>query len=131
MHASELEVACAAFICVNDTPISHKNWDAIEMRQSFTWRKLMAVKHALQVSALLKEHHVKWFTDNQGVPAIVKSGSSKVYLHKLALDIFFLAKEHNITIDVDWIPREENEIADYLSKIVDFDDWKVKDSYFR
>ena len=29
-----------------------------------------------------------------------------------------------------WIPRSLNEKADYLSKIVDCDDWTVKDCYF-
>jgi len=24
---------------------------------------------------------------------------------------------------MEWIPRSDNEVADYLSKIVDFDDW--------
>ena len=42
-----------------------------------------------------------------------------------------LSKEHYFSIDIEWIPRSENEVADYLSKIVDFDDWCVKDSYFR
>ena len=74
---------------------------------------------------------VKWYTDNQGVAAIVKSGSTKVHLHKLAMEIFLLSKEHDVSIDIEWIPRSENEVADYLSKIVDFDDWCVKDSYFR
>ena len=32
---------------------------------------------------------------------------------------------------MEWIPRSDNEVADYLSKIVDFDDWGVKDSYFQ
>jgi len=31
---------------------------------------------------------------------------------------------------MEWIPRSGNEVADYLSKIVDFDDWGVKNSYF-
>ena len=31
---------------------------------------------------------------------------------------------------MEWIPRSDNEVADYFSKIVDFDDWGVKDSYF-
>ena len=30
-----------------------------------------------------------------------------------------------------WIPRLLNERADYLSKIVDYDDWIVKDCCFR
>ena len=75
--------------------------------------------------------HVKWYTDNQGVAAIVKSGSAKVHLHKLAMEIFSFSKKHDVRIDIEWIPRSENEVADYLSKIVDFDDWSVKDSYFQ
>ena len=38
---------CAALISMNGKPVSHKNWDAIEMRQSSTWRELMCVKLAL------------------------------------------------------------------------------------
>ena len=47
------------------------------------------------------------------------------------MENFLLYKEHNVSINIEWIPRSENEVADYLSKIVDFDDWCVKDSYFR
>ena len=54
----------------------------------------------------------------------------KEHLHQLAVDIFHTAKENNIEIEVEWIPRLLNEKADYLSKIVDFDDWTVKDCYF-
>ena len=74
---------------------------------------------------------IKWYTDNEGVATIVKSESNKVHLHKLAMEIFSLSKEHDIAIDMEWIPRSDNEVADYLSKIVDFDDWGVKDSYFQ
>ena len=33
-------------------------------------------------------------------------------------------------MEVEWIPRTQNDRADYLSKIVDYDDWTVKDRYF-
>ncbi len=50
----------------------------------------MCLKHALQSFAnLLKGSHVKWYTDNKSGASIVKSGSSKVDLHKLAMDFFF------------------------------------------
>ena len=52
------------------------------------------------------------------------------YLHQLAVDIFHTAKENNIEVEVEWIPRSLNEKADYLGKIVDFDDWTVKDCHF-
>ena len=80
---------------------------------------------------LLSGSAVKWFTDNQTVPLIVESGSMKEHLRQLTVDIFYTARENNIEIDVQWIPRLLNERADYLSKIVDYDDWIVKDCYFR
>ena len=43
-------------------------------------------------------------------------------MHKLAMEIFSLSKENDVRIDIEWILRSENEVADYLSKIVDFDD---------
>ena len=119
-------VGCAAFISMNDKPVLHKNWDSIEMKQSSTWRELMCVKHALRgFTHFLKEQCAKWYTDNKGVETIVKSGSNKVHLHKLAMEIFSLSKEHDIAIDMVWIPRSDNEVADYVSKIVNFDDWGV------
>ena len=54
----------------------------------------------------------------------------KEHLHQLAVDIFHTAKENNIEVEVKWIPRSLNKKADYMSKIVDFDDWTVKDCYF-
>ena len=94
------------------------------MKQSSTWRELHGVSFALKSFAhLLSGCFVKWFTDSQAVSLIVDSGSMKEYLHQLAVDIFHTAKENNIEIEVEWIPRSLNEKADYLSKIVDFDDW--------
>ena len=51
-------------------------------------------------------------------------------MHIIALDIFQTAKYNKIDIEVEWISRTQNEIADYLSKIVDHDDGTVKDCYF-
>lgn len=52
-------------------------------------------------------------------------------MHKLALEIFVFCKEYDIAIDVEWIPHGETEIANYLSKVVDYDDWSVKELYYR
>ena len=73
---------------------------------------------------------LKWFTDSQAVSLIVDSGSMKEHLHQLAVDIFHTANKNNIEIEVERIPRSLNEKADYLSKIIDFDDWTVRDCYF-
>ena len=31
---------------------------------------------------------------------------------------------------INWIPREENETADEISKLIDFDDWQLTDEFF-
>ena len=55
----------------------------------------------------------------------------KEYLHKIALDVYYFTKHHDILLDVEWIPRTQNEKADYLSKTIDAEDWRVRDVYFQ
>lgn len=56
--------------------------------------------------------------DNQAVAAIVKSGNNKIYLQKLVLDSFRFSNGHDVILHIEWIPRSENEVADYSSTIV-------------
>ena len=42
-----------------------------------------------------------------------------------ALKVFHLSLVHNLVIEPEWIPREENLIADYISKVLDYDDWML------
>ena len=59
-------VGCAAFIAIDDNPVSHKNWDSLQMKQSSAWRGLHCVSFSLKSFAhLLLGCSVKWFTDNQ------------------------------------------------------------------
>ena len=131
VYSDASAVGCAAYIAIDNMPVSHKNWDSLQMKQSSRCRELHYVSFALKSFAdLLSGCPVKWFIDNQAVPLIVESGSMNQHLNKLAVDIFYTAKANNIEIEAEWIPRSLNEKADYLSKIVDCDDWTVKDSYF-
>ena len=68
---------------------------------------------------------MKWFSDNQGVVHIVSSGSRKLHLQDGAMAIFELCFQHSIKLEMDWIPRSLNMRADFLSRIVDYDDWGV------
>jgi len=124
-------VGCAAFISIDNMPVAQKNWHSLEMKQISTWRELLVSVLSLKGFVyLLSGSAVKWSTNNQAVPWIVESGSMKEHLPQLVVDVFYTARE-NIEIDVQWIPRLLNERADYLSKIVDYDDWIVKDCYLR
>jgi hypothetical protein len=33
-------------------------------------------------------------------------------------------------LDIQWIPRSENEKADYISRLIDHEDWEVSGNFF-
>jgi hypothetical protein len=106
--------------------VAHGLWSNTEKLRSSTWRELTAVFRVIQsLRQILIGHKVKWFTDNQAVSTIVKKGSMKIDLQEIALNIFSYCLKNSIILDVEWIPREKNEKADYLSKIIDKDDWGI------
>ena len=68
---------------------------------------------------------MKWFRDSQAAAKIVETGSMQLELHKMAIDIFNFSLEHGLTLDIQWIPREQNTRADFISDLIDPDDWQI------
>ena len=54
----------------------------------------------------------------------------KYHLQSLAYNIFKLCVENKISIDIQWVPQLENEKADFLSNMIDQDDWGVTQALF-
>ena len=79
----------------------------------------------------LRTSHVKWYTDNQATIKIVEVGSMKLELYTLSLRIFKICYEHSLHLDIEWVPRDHNARADFISKLVDFDDWQVTEDVFK
>ena len=102
--------------------VANSVWLPGEAKHSSKWRELVAVKRVLQaVLDRLNNSRIRWFTDNQNVVRILI-----VYSGKGCLQIFALSRiSCVIHMEPEWIPREQNEIADYISRIVDYDDWLV------
>ena len=97
-----------------------------EKGTSSTFRELLAVKNIiLSLSDQLRHEAVLWYSDNWNVARILEVGSPKDHLQDLALDIFALRLKHDIKIIPSWIPREENQLADAISKFKDTDDWGI------
>ena len=91
-----------------------------------TWRELKAVDQVLRSFAeKLAGRRVKWFTDYQNVVRIVQSGSRRQHLQDGAMSIFEVCLANNIRLDIAWIPRSLNDRADFISRIVDYDDWQL------
>ena len=99
---------------------------------SSTWRELAAIAFALESFApILEGSLVKWFTVSQTAARIIEVGSMELDLHRLAIKIFQFCAEHSIYLEVQWISRTKNEGADYMSRLVDFDDWQIAPDLFQ
>lgn len=119
------------YIVENPANIAHGMWSDSEKLLSSTWRELTAVKKVLfSISDYVKGKGIKWFTDNQNVVNIISKGSMKCHLQDIALDIYKQCLHYNLSLHVEWIPRTENERADFISRIVDFDDWGISEDLF-
>ena len=57
-------------------------------------------------------------------------GSKKPLLHDLAVKVFSLSVHNNVKLEPEWIPRDLNERADALSRIIDYDDWMLNPAVF-
>ena len=107
-------------------------WSSDMANQSSTLREILAVRKVLESFApKLAGLCVKWFTDNQNVARIIDIGSPKLHLQEEARRIFHICVSHGISIEPEWVPRASNEQADYLSRIVDPDDWSVSLPIFK
>lgn len=60
---------------------------------------------------------VKVYMDNQNVVLIACKGSMDFELHQLALEMFNLCVAYSVKLEVEWIPRNMNSLADELSTI--------------
>lgn len=111
--------------------MSRKLWSVDEAQRSSSYRELKAVSLSQEsFSPLLKGHTIKWYADNQSVSRIVKVGGMKEDLQCLTLRIFSMCLLSCITLEIEWIPRSVNNIADFFRRIVDNDDCRVKRDYF-
>ena len=124
-------VAAGAYTVEMNDKIFHHMWSDSESQMSSTWRELKAIELALfSFSSTFHSKSVRWHTDNQNCVKIVQKGSTKPHLQELAFSIFSICAEFAINLDIVWIPRELNTKADYISNIVDYDDWQTTFEFF-
>ena len=112
---------------------AHGQWLPQERIQSSTWRELNAVHKVLaSLTDKLANQRIRWFTDNQNVVRILNTGSRNPLLQQEALAILIdISIAHQVRIEPEWIPREENQQADFISRIIDYDNWSLHPALFK
>lgn len=84
----------------------------------------------LNFKTVLTGKNIRLFSDNKNVTQILSIGSRKIVLQKNVLSIRKFCDENAIKLSCTWIPRESNEHADMLSRVVDGDDWEIADHVY-
>ncbi len=107
-------------------------FDQAERDKSSTWREVKTIETALKAwGPMLEGEHLVWHTDNLGGCSVIKKGSMVGELNRLAGSIDRTCRNFDIVLDMRWIRRDKNKIADKLSRFVDLDDWGISQSLLR
>ena len=132
VYSDASSVACGAVLNIGPKVYTaHKNLSEPDKFQSSTWRELDGVLYALKSFApILSGRTVNWETDNQAVPIISKNGSNRQHLQTIARDVYYACRNNDIHFNITWVPRDENVIADEVSKFVNYDDCTTSDAFF-
>ena len=56
--------------------------------------------------------------DAQNLLGVVNHGSPRLRLNDLARELFWFVMERRIVLTVEWVPREQNTLADDFSKLI-------------
>ena len=113
---------------------AHGFWNSDEKhgRKSSTWRELEGLSRLLQsVGHLLRGHTVTARGDALNVFWLLSKGGSRApHLHEICLRIFRQCRALQIDLSPEWVPRDQNQLADQLSKLVDVDDFGLQPAVF-
>ena len=113
-------------MALNGEQVCYKQWTEVESQQSSTWRELSSIEFALKsFLPMLKHSYVKWYSESQAACTVARVGSMRKDLHEIALRVYQLCLEQKIAFEIDWIPRTELQRADFLSRLIDIDDWQI------
>jgi hypothetical protein len=111
---------------------AHEYFSKEESVESSTYRDLSGVCRCLQAMLYLCDgKFVVFQVDANNLLGIVNRGSPRLKLNALARELFWFGLEHRITLNVEWVPREENTLADELSKLLIPDDYMLSRAVFR
>ena len=120
---------------LNKEMLAARLFSSEEKETHSTFRELANVHFSLaSFLPKIKNSSVKFLLDSQSAVHIIENGSMKPELQYFATEIFHFCFQNGIKLRVEWIPREQNKLADAASReadAVDIEDWGISSSFFK
>ncbi len=131
VYSDASDTGYGGYLVEHGAHVAQGMWTPDESKLSSTWRELQAVALVLEsIAPKLAHTNIRWFTDNQNVVRIISVGSKKEHLQQVAMRIFSFCFANRVVLEAEWIPRRDNELADYYSRVIDVDDWGISQCAF-
>ena len=116
--------------------IAKGRWASDDSSESSTFQELLAILLSLRAfhgpTKELAHQNVMIFTDSLNAALSINKGSSRApKCLKIRQEIFWFCLTEKIHLEATWIPREENEFADQLSKQKDEGDIMLNPRLFK
>ena len=97
-----------------------------------TWRELLAIEYALKSFAhLLQNTSIHLKIDNFATSVITRKGRNKTSLQKFAENINKICIKNSIKFEISWIPRNNNAVADAISKLIDYNNCQTMVKFYQ
>ena len=130
LSSSPLDWFVCLFVCL--FVFFHQNWSPEEKEQNSTCREPKAVCLALEAFAGRLSHaRVIWYSNNQNVESAMSQRQQEIGSAGVNFQALQICPKYHISLDAGWIPKGLNVIADFISNLVDFDDYAINDFVFR
>lgn len=108
------------YLSDTDLKFTSKQWDEAPQVSSHAF-ELAALEYFLLQDCTARDCVLVWITDNEGAVWSVNKGSCRGAASRDSLvNILRVCDQRRLQIVAMWVPRERNELADYLSHLAAF-----------
>jgi hypothetical protein len=115
----------------NSVKIVRRSLTSLEKLKDSNERELLAVQYTLHaLLPFFKNCVVNFHTDSMNAAIILNQGSNKPRLQYYAKLISDYCIANDIVINVDWIPRDLNHLADSYTRIYDQHSYSVSKNFY-
>lgn len=107
-------------------------WGELEVNNSINWKELSAVERILQkFSTKISDKSILIRSDNSTTVAYLNNGGGRVHaLNSISRNIWTICVNCRCNLFAEWVSGENNQEADFLSRIFEWNNFRMSVEFF-